>query len=102
MRTIKPRGDLARRGPGARAACRALIPLVLLLGIAAVSTASILVRFAQQGAPSLAIAAGRLALATLVLAPLALTRHRSELRALTPRDLGLGLVEGPVAVAQLR
>jgi drug/metabolite transporter (DMT)-like permease len=73
---------------------RALIPLVLLLGIAAVSTASIIVRFAQLDAPSLVIAAGRLALATLVLAPVALARHGTEIRTLTSRDLVLGLVSG--------
>jgi drug/metabolite transporter (DMT)-like permease len=73
---------------------RALVPLVLLLGIAAVSTASVMVRFAQEGAPSLVIAAGRLALATVVLAPFAIIRHRAELRSLSRRDLSLGLVSG--------
>lgn len=44
----------------------------LSFGILAVSTASIFIRFAQQGAPSLVIAAGRLVIATLLLAPFAL------------------------------
>jgi drug/metabolite transporter (DMT)-like permease len=70
------------------------VPLVLWIGICAVSTASVLVRFAQQGAPSLSIAAGRLAIASLVLAPLALANHRAEVRALRARDLTLGLVSG--------
>lgn len=69
-------------------------PLVLLLGILAVSAASIFVRFAQREADSLVIAAGRLGIATLVLAPLALTRHRESLRALTRRDRVLVLASG--------
>lgn len=73
---------------------RAVIPFALLLGILAVSTASLFVRFAQRDATSLVIAAGRLGLATIVLAPVALIRHRPALRSLTPRDLGLGLLAG--------
>jgi drug/metabolite transporter (DMT)-like permease len=73
---------------------RDLTPLVLVAGILAVSTASIFVRFAQGQADSLVIAAGRLAIATLVLAPVALVRHRAELRALTRRDLLLSLAAG--------
>lgn len=69
-------------------------PLVLLLGIAAVSAASVLVRFAQRDASSIVIAAGRLTIASLVLAPATLVRHRRELRALSARDLALGLVSG--------
>ncbi len=64
-------------------------------GILAVSTASIFIRYAQtDGAPSLVIAAIRLSLATLVLSPLALFRHRHELRALQRRELGLALLSG--------
>lgn len=59
--------------------------LALALGILAVSTASILIRYAQAEMPSLVIAAGRLTLATLALAPVALTRHQRELRALDRR-----------------
>lgn len=69
-------------------------PLVLVAGILAVSAASIFVRFAQQGADSLVIAAGRLAIATLVLAPIALARHRGALRGLTRHELALALVSG--------
>ncbi len=72
----------------------ALTRLALLGGILAVSTASLLVRYAQADAPSLVIAAGRLGIATLVLAPLALARHRVALRALTRGDLALALVAG--------
>ncbi len=75
---------------------RPLVPpgLAIFFGILAVSTASIFIRFAQQEAPSLVIAAWRLSLAALVLAPLALARHHQELRALTRRELGLALLSG--------
>lgn len=73
---------------------RPFTPLVLVAGILAVSAASIFVRFAQREADSLVIAAGRLALATLVLAPVALARYREALRALTRRDLALALASG--------
>jgi drug/metabolite transporter (DMT)-like permease len=68
--------------------------LVLFFGILAVSTASILIRYAQSNAPSLVIAAYRLSLATLGLAPFAWTRRRDELVALTPRELLLALLSG--------
>ena len=65
---------------------RLSLVLILLAGILAVSTASIFIRLAQaEGVPSLVIAAYRLTLASLALAPLALTRYRSALRALTRR-----------------
>jgi drug/metabolite transporter (DMT)-like permease len=67
----------------------------LLAGIAAVSTASILIRFAQNdGAPSIVIAAARMTLAAVGLAPIALLRYRSELRSLTRREWLLGLLSG--------
>lgn len=67
---------------------------VLAFGILAVSTASIFIRYAQAYAPSLVIAAFRLSLATLVLTPLALTRHRAELRRLSPGELALAGLSG--------
>jgi drug/metabolite transporter (DMT)-like permease len=74
---------------------RILLPFSLLIAILAVSTASIFIRFAQTGgAPSLVIAALRLTFATLLLAPLALTRHRAELQSLTRKQLTLGAVSG--------
>ncbi len=73
---------------------RFILPFALFIAILAVSTASILIRFAQTDAPSLVIAALRLTFASLALAPLALTRHRSELRALTRGELLLGLLSG--------
>lgn len=73
--------------------------LVILLGIFAVSTASIFIRYAQRDAPSLVIAAYRLSLASLALAPLAATRHRPELQALKRRDLLLALLSGTFLAA---
>lgn len=73
---------------------RLILPLALLFAILAVSTASIFIKFAQRDAPSLVIAALRLTFASLVLAPLALTRHRAELHGLTRHDLTLGLLSG--------
>ena len=68
--------------------------LVLSLGIVASSTASILIRFAQTEAPSLVIAAYRLSLATLILVPVLFSRHRSELMAMTQREIHLTLAAG--------
>ncbi len=73
---------------------RLFLPFSLLIAILAVSTASIFIRFAQREAPSLVIAALRLTFASLALAPIALSRHRDELRALTRRELLLGLLSG--------
>jgi drug/metabolite transporter (DMT)-like permease len=72
----------------------AALPFALLTAILAVSTSSIFVRFAQEEAPSLVIAALRLTCAALLLAPLALTRHRDELRGLTRQELMLGVASG--------
>jgi drug/metabolite transporter (DMT)-like permease len=73
----------------------AISPLAaILLGVLATATASILIRYAQNDMPSLVIAAYRLSIASLVLAPIALTRHRLELRALTRGEIGLGLLSG--------
>jgi drug/metabolite transporter (DMT)-like permease len=65
------------------------------LGILAVSTASLFIRFAQSdGVPSLVIAAYRLALASLVLAPFAIGGHGPELRSFTRRQWALVLTSG--------
>jgi drug/metabolite transporter (DMT)-like permease len=73
---------------------RLILPFAILGAILAVSTASIFIRFAQREAPSLVIAAFRLTFASLILAPIALTRHRAELRGLTRRELLLALLSG--------
>lgn len=61
---------------------RMLLPFALVVAILAVSTASILIKLAQKDAPSITIAALRLTVAAVLLAPVALTRYRSELRGL--------------------
>lgn len=68
--------------------------LAIPFGILAVSTSSIFIRYAQAEAPSLVIAAGRLTLAAVILAGIAILRHRSELRSLSRRELGLALLSG--------
>lgn len=56
-------------------------------GVLVASSASILIRFAQPEVPSLVIAAYRMAIASLILAPVVLLRHRTELRELNAADL---------------
>jgi drug/metabolite transporter (DMT)-like permease len=60
---------------------------VLVCGIFAVSTASILIRFSlDEGVPALVVAAYRLTFATLILTPIVLRRCTAELRRLARRD----------------
>jgi drug/metabolite transporter (DMT)-like permease len=74
---------------------RSVLTLGLFAGVLAASTAAIFIRFAQgEGAASLVIAAARLTIASLILAPFALTRYRSELRSLSRRDWALALLSG--------
>jgi drug/metabolite transporter (DMT)-like permease len=68
--------------------------LAIFFGLLAVSTAAIFIRFAQEFAPSLVIAAYRLSLATLAISPVALSRNRTELATLRGRRLGLALLSG--------
>jgi len=68
--------------------------LAIAFGILAMASAAIFIRFAQQFAPSIVIAAYRLTLASLLLAPIALARNRSELRNLERSQLAFGLLSG--------
>jgi drug/metabolite transporter (DMT)-like permease len=68
--------------------------IAIIFAILAVSIASILIRFTQDRVSSIVIAAYRLGISTLVLAPLAVFRHSTALRKLSRRDLGLGLLSG--------
>jgi drug/metabolite transporter (DMT)-like permease len=71
---------------------------VLFLGIFAVSTSSVFIRLAQREAPSLAVAAYRLSMASLVLLPL-IYRSRKELQGLTRKQwLLLGMSGAFLAV----
>jgi len=66
----------------------------LSVGVLTVSSAAILIRLAQAGAHSLAVAAWRLVLAALILTPLAVVRARREIRALSKADWGRVLLSG--------
>jgi drug/metabolite transporter (DMT)-like permease len=68
--------------------------LLIPVGIAAVSTASLLIRFSQEFVPSLTIAAFRLGLSALILLPYTLIKHGREIRSLTWRDLKFALLAG--------
>jgi len=68
--------------------------LALGVAIVAASSASILIRYAQVEASSLVIATYRLAIATLILAPVVGLRELPALRALSARNLGLTLLAG--------
>jgi drug/metabolite transporter (DMT)-like permease len=70
------------------------VALAIFIAILAVSTASIFIREAQQDAPSLVIAAVRLSLASLALAPFAILHHRDEIHSLTNREWGLAILSG--------
>ncbi len=67
---------------------------ILIVGILAVSTASIFIRFAQRDAPSLVVAAYRMTLAGILLAPLALPGAFKDFRSLTVRQRWLVLLSG--------
>jgi drug/metabolite transporter (DMT)-like permease len=73
---------------------RIALPFALLTAILAVSTASVFIRFAQDDAPSLVIAALRLTCATLLLAPIVWTRHHEELKDLTRNQVLLAGISG--------
>jgi len=64
------------------------------IGVLAVSTASLFIRYAQTEASSLTIAASRLALAALFLMPVALKRNGKELAQLSRKQVGLLLLGG--------
>lgn len=68
--------------------------LAILVGIGAVSTASIFIRFAQGYTSSLTIAAFRLGLAVLFLLPVVLLRHREEIRKLQAREWRFAILSG--------
>jgi drug/metabolite transporter (DMT)-like permease len=69
--------------------------VVLAAAVLIVSSAAIMIRLAQnEGVPSLSIAALRLALAALILTPIALARGGKAIRALSRRDIFLGIAAG--------
>jgi drug/metabolite transporter (DMT)-like permease len=73
---------------------RVRLVLSLSLGVVAISSASILIRFAQAEAPTLTIAAWRLTIASLVLLPYAWLTCRPELRRLSRQEWRYLLISG--------
>ncbi|ADJ15012.1 DMT family transporter [Halalkalicoccus jeotgali] len=71
-------------------------PVALAVSILALSTSAILVRWSE--APSVVVAFYRVLFTLLLLAPVALVRHRADFRALSVRDAGVAAVTG-VALA---
>ncbi len=69
--------------------------LILIAGILAISSAAILIRYAQnEGVPSLIIAASRLCIAALFLTPIILRRYGDYIRSLSRSDLALAATSG--------
>jgi drug/metabolite transporter (DMT)-like permease len=68
--------------------------LIVPIGILAVSTASLFIRFAQEYTSSITIAAFRLGLAALILLPYTMLKHGREIKSLTPADLKYALLAG--------
>ncbi len=68
--------------------------LAIAIGILAVSTASIFIRFALAEASAIVIAAWRLTVASLILVPIAGATHRRELTSLSRGSLLLALLSG--------
>ncbi len=87
---------MAKQPPaGTSAAPPSAPPIVgLAVGVCAISTASTLIRLAQTSVTSMALAAWRLTLASLILAPFALTRCRAEWHKLTTRKWCLLAISG--------
>lgn len=76
-----------------------IVPLnvyfVLIAGILAISSAAILIRYAQnEGVPSLVIATARLSIAALLLTPIVLWRYGSYIRRLHRTDILLAATSG--------
>ena len=66
--------------------------LLIILGVLGVSVSAPLIRLST--APSMVLVLYRVAFATLLLLPLALAKHREELRSMTLRDAALGFAGG--------
>jgi drug/metabolite transporter (DMT)-like permease len=72
-----------------------ILPIAIFIAILAASTSSIFIRLAQgDGAPSLVISALRLTFATIILAPITLSRHFDEIKRITRNEILLGVFSG--------
>jgi drug/metabolite transporter (DMT)-like permease len=69
---------------------------ILSIGILAVSSAALIIRYAQREMPSLVVAAFRLGLASILMTPWVVRKHKAELRMISNRDwlkiIGAGLL----------
>jgi drug/metabolite transporter (DMT)-like permease len=75
--------------------CYSISPFIaILLAILAVSTASLLIRFAQKEVPSLVIAAYRLSLAAIITGVFTLPRYHKEIKTLNRNQFLLILLSG--------
>jgi drug/metabolite transporter (DMT)-like permease len=68
--------------------------ILLFFAILSVSTASLIIRFAQAEVPSLVIAAYRLSLATLVTAGFIRSKHIAEIRKINSRQWSILIISG--------
>lgn len=68
--------------------------LGLFVAILAASTSSIFIRYAQAGAPSLAIAAWRMVMVSVILIPVALIRKHTEIFALQSKQVAMLALSG--------
>ena len=73
---------------------KSLPVLATFAGILFVSTASIIIRFAQAEASSLVIAAARLFVASLILVPLAVIKYRQDYQSLSRSEVLKGILSG--------
>jgi drug/metabolite transporter (DMT)-like permease len=84
----------------ARSPSKTRVYATLGLGVLAVSSAAILIRFAQDAnAPSLSIAAGRLALASLIIVPIALATCGADLRKVSRTTMARASLIGALLAA---
>lgn len=78
-----------------RSALPANLIFVIIIGIFAISSSSVFIRYAQgEGVPSLLIGAARLTIAAILLTPFVLHRYRAHLQRLTLLDWLLALTSG--------
>ncbi len=78
-----------------RSALPANLIFVIIIGIFAISSSSVFIRYAQgEGVPSLLIGAARLTIAAMLLTPFVLHRYRVHLQRLTLLDWLLALTSG--------
>ncbi|MFC2064710.1 DMT family transporter [Chloroflexota bacterium] len=73
---------------------RISLPIVIIFGLISVSTASIFIRLAQEEAPSIVIAALRLLIATVLIAPITLKLYFKDIISLSRKDYLLVITSG--------